>query len=287
MRPMRWVICALVVLLAPTGARAGDFDVLRGAQPVGYATYTRWSGFYGGVQGGDSSANVKFGKSSEIASILRNTAIEQDEQISGWTVLASRTPNGTSLGGFIGYNIEWENVITGLELNYNHVSLSALSSDSIARSFTDSTNLPAGHHYLYNVNVGEQSSLHVSDIATFRARAGWEAGCFLPYAFGGLAVGRADISSSATVMFTASDVPDVQTPPTPQLIPLQNLSFNQTQANGQNNALIYGFATGLGMDVALSSHIFVRGEFEYIYFAPIAGIQFSVASGRIGAGVKF
>ena len=45
---MRWVICALVVLLAPAGARAGDFDVLRGAQPVGYASYTRWSGFYGG-----------------------------------------------------------------------------------------------------------------------------------------------------------------------------------------------------------------------------------------------
>jgi hypothetical protein len=50
MRPMRWVICAVVVLVAPAGALAGDFDVLRGSEPVGPTTYTRWSGFYVGGQ---------------------------------------------------------------------------------------------------------------------------------------------------------------------------------------------------------------------------------------------
>jgi outer membrane immunogenic protein len=85
------------------------------------------------------------------------------------------------VGGFIGYNSEWENaLILGVELNYNHVSLSASSSGSIARSFIDSTNIPSGHHYLYDVNVTGQASVHMSDIATFRARAGWEAGNFLP-----------------------------------------------------------------------------------------------------------
>ena len=45
---MRRVICALVVLMAPASAFAGDFDVLRGAQPVGYALffnfYSSWRG---------------------------------------------------------------------------------------------------------------------------------------------------------------------------------------------------------------------------------------------------
>ncbi|MGD0024616.1 MAG: outer membrane beta-barrel protein, partial [Xanthobacteraceae bacterium] len=280
-----WVICALVVLGFAPRAFAGDFDILRGSQP----TY-HWGGVYGGVQGGYSSAVVNFGTAagSEIAFLLRNTAIEQDQQISQWTVLGPRSPTSTSLGGFIGYNVEWEDVILGLELNYNRVSLSASSSDSISRSFSDSTNLPAGHHYFYTVNVGGQSSLQVTDIATFRARAGWEAGNFLPYAFAGLAVGRADISTSATVSYSAFDAPDVQTPPTPQLIPMAPLSFGPvTQTDGQNGALIYGFATGLGMDVGLLPNVFLRGEFEYIYFAPVDGLHLSAASARVGAGIKF
>ena len=39
----------------------------------------------------------------------------------------------------------------------------------------------------------------ISDMATFRGRAGYAWGCFLPYVFGGLAVGNADYTKSATV----------------------------------------------------------------------------------------
>lgn len=251
-----------------------------------------WGGVYGGVQGGYSSAVVNFGTAaSEISYLLRgNPAIEQDQKISQWPVLGSGSgsPNSASLGGFIGYNYEWEDVILGLELNYNHVSLSTSVSDSLQRMFTDSTNLPAGHHYDYTVKVSAQSSIHITDIATFRARAGWEAGCFLPYAFGGLAVGRADTSTSATLSYQAVDVPDVQTPPTPQLGKLSDLNFGpNTQGNFQNGAFAYGVVTGLGMDVALTSNLFVRGEFEYIFFPPVNSIQVSLWSARVGAGVKF
>ena len=93
-----------------------------------------------------------------------------------------RKPQTGSVGAFLGYNVEWENVILGLEANYNRVSLNATSSD-YQRSFTDSTNLPAGHHYFYSLTTTAQSSLRMTDIATFRGRAGWEAGNFLPYAF--------------------------------------------------------------------------------------------------------
>ena len=279
---MRCVICALVVLGFAPPAFAGDFDILRGSEP----TY-HWGGFYGGGQIGYSSAVVDFSQAAapQIAFILRDTAIEQDEQISKWSVLGSRSTTGTSLGDFAGYNFEWEDVILGLELNYNHVSLSASAANSMTRSFTDSTNLPAGHNYLYTMTVGSASSLQMTDIATFRARAGWEAGNFLPYAFAGLAVGRGDFSTSTSVFYTAVDFTPVQTPPIP---PLPTLTVGPaTQADGQNPAFAYGFAAGLGTDIALTSHVFVRGEVEYIFFAPLDHIQVSVTSARVGAGFKF
>jgi opacity protein-like surface antigen len=264
-----------------------------------------WGGVYGGVQGGYSSAVVNFGTAaSEITAILRGNPILQDQQISQWPVFSTSysDTNSASFGGFIGYNYEWEDVIMGLELNYNHfLSLSTSINGSVTQSFTDSTNVPSGHHYFYDpFTVTAQSAIHITDIATFRARAGWEAGSFLPYAFVGLAVGRADTSTSATVSYTATDIPDVQTPPTPPLgflptiscnIPpgtYSNCPLNTTQAGtGQNGAYAYGVATGLGVDIAVTSHVFARGELEYIFFPPVNGIQFSLWSARVGAGVKF
>jgi outer membrane immunogenic protein len=283
-------------------AFAGDFDlpVLRGSDPVALpvaaptfrvvsptATY-RWAGFYGGIQGGYSGSAINLGTAEQpIAYILRETAIEQDQHISRWPVFnASASATSASLGGFAGYNTEWENaVILGLEVNYNHVSLSAASAGSIARSFIDSTNLPTGHHYLYNVSVTGQASVHMSDIATFRARAGWELNTFLPYAFVGFATGRAQPSTSATVSSSAVDYPDSQTPPITPLPPLQ--SSAQSQTYGSNGNLAVGVAAGVGTDVALTPNVFLRGEFEYIYFAETYGVQISIVTGRVGAGFKF
>lgn len=279
---MRWVLGAGVLLALTPSAFAEDFGILRGTEP----TY-HWGGFYGGAQGGYSSSTINFSQSaaSEIGFILRQTTIEQDQQISQWDVLGDRSPTSGSLGGFVGYNVEWEDVILGLELNYNRVSLSASTGSSLTRSFTDSTGLPDGHHYFYTVTVGAESSLHMTDIATFRARAGWEAGNFLPYAFAGMALGRVNISTAVSVAYSATDFVDSSTPP---LVPLPDLSFGPSAlSNGQNGTIAYGFATGIGTDIALFPNVFVRGELEYIYFAPVDHIQVTVASARVGVGFKF
>jgi outer membrane immunogenic protein len=282
-RLMRWVVCAVAVLAFVPGARAADLDILRGSQPAAH-----WGGVYGGVQGGYSSGDVNFATagSSQVGSILRETAIEQDQHISQWPVLSSQSATTANYGAFVGYNIEWQdNVIVGLELNYNRMSLSASSGGGLERTFSDSTGLPTGHHYFYDVKVGSQSSLYISDIATFRARAGWEAGCYLPYGFIGLAVGRTNTSTSASVTYSAMDFPDTTTPPTPPLpaIPLTTA----TQGNKQDDIFAYGFATGIGTDIALDAHVFLRAELEYIYFAPVNAIHATVTTGRAGIGVKF
>ena len=132
------------------------------------------------------------------------------------------------------------------------------------------------------MTVGGQASLHMSDIASVRVRAGLETDCFLPYVFAGFAMARADFTNLATLSYTASDFPDSATPP---LIPLPDLAFGPvSQGNSQNGSFAYGFSTGAGLDVGLTPNIFVRGEFEYIYFAPLDGIH---ATGRVGAGLKF
>jgi opacity protein-like surface antigen len=63
--------------------------------------------------------------------------------------------------------------------------------------------------------------------------------------------------------------------------------FPLTVGAGQTNALMWGYSVGAGLDWALTPSIFVRGEFEFVQFAPISNIAVSVASGHVGAGLKF
>ena len=289
-RLMRWVLCAVVVLAFAPRAFAQDY-VLRGSEP----SY-RWAGVYGGVDGGFTSSTVNFGRAAgpEIAFMLRETAIETDEQVSTWSVLGTRNPENTSLGAFVGYNFEWNNVILGAELDYNHVSLAASAANALKRSFSDSGSLPAGHNYYYTVSVGAESSFHMNDVGSFRARFGWEAGNFLPYGFLGFAMSRVSSTTAAEVSYTAVDYPNSETPP---LTPLCNINVpSQTLCNAivppvaesnSQNSFAYGLTTGIGVDVGLTPNIFVRGELEYIYFAPVQGIQISLTSARVGAGFKF
>ena len=56
---------------------------------------------------------------------------------------------------------------------------------------------------------------------------------------------------------------------------------------GQNNALLWGYSVGAGLDWAVTQHFFLRGEFEFVQFAPISSISLEIFSGRVGAGYKF
>ena len=65
----------------------------------------------------------------------------------------------------------------------------------------------------------------------------------------------------------------------------QFISF--TNSAGQDNALLWGFSVGAGLDWALTQNFFLRGEFEFVQFAPISNINLPLVSGRVGAGYKF
>jgi outer membrane immunogenic protein len=139
------------------------------------------------------------------------------------------------------------------------------------------------------VGVSASGNLNLTDYGTARARAGYVVGNLLPYGFIGMAVGRASYSVT-----TVADVAQPQGTSTTDTscfntgqstATCQFLSF--ANSAGQNNALLWGYTVGAGLDWALTPHIFVRGEFEFLQFAPISNIAVSVASGRLGAGFKF
>jgi opacity protein-like surface antigen len=117
----------------------------------------------------------------------------------------------------------------------------------------------------------------VKDIATFRGRAGWEVGNFLPYAMLGVAAARADLFRRASAFGTQSsfDVPPVVTP----------FSFVQTQA--KNNAFLFGWSVGGGVDVLVMPNVFLRAEFEYLALSPYWGLSPVIISARAGVGYKF
>jgi outer membrane immunogenic protein len=300
MRPviLRLVTCGLVVL-GWAGTATAQVPILRGSDTfeVSSPRYRDWSGFYVGGQAGYHSATIDFsdGVKSLMRYAVRNSILEN--HILDWAVLPKKAINNFGFGAFVGYNWQWENAVLGFELNYNRVSLKQTASDTISRSFTDNSNAPDGHTYTYNITVDGASSIHITDIATARARGGWVMGAFMPYGFAGVAVGRANVSRSVNIggtlddSYTVSEICgydglggaifcDVPVTDTYNLI-------IPSQSESQKGVFAYGFTAGLGLDFAVSQQLFVRAEWEYVQFAPVKDISVAVSTGRVGVGLKF
>ncbi len=280
---MRWVIAALVGFLLAPSAFAGDYDVLRGAQYVGPATFTRWSGFYVGGQFGYTDANTDFSGATQplVAFSLRGLAVEVDDQVSHFQALGRASNSAAGFGGFVGYNTQWQDLILGLEANYSHTSFTAVAPPTpfLNRAFSAGGNV-------YTVNITGTGSLQLTDYGSLRARAGWVFNNFLPYGFVGVALGRADYQ-------VTSHVYGQQDPSTPPTYPCDNaiapncVDYSFFNDTSKNSALLYGFTVGGGLDMALTSNIFLRGEYQYIRFAPLAGIVAAISSAQVGVGLKF
>jgi opacity protein-like surface antigen len=296
-RPMRWVFCLLIVFGVASPALAADYDlpILRGtAMPVvpvapvatvGPATFTRWSGFYFGGAFSYGSATTDFATATRplVAFSLQATSIEDQAHPSTFQVLGRGSAVAAGVGGFLGYNMQWQDLITGVEATYTHTNLNTTAaSTAIARIFPALSSAVA---------VGANGRMDLTDYGEARFRAGYVVGNLLPYGFIGMAVGRASYSVSAVTSVAQSNT----TPPANADfsclgtgVSTPNCSFFSFPASaGQDNALLYGYTVGGGLDWALTPNIFVRGEFDFVQFAPISNLSLAVISGRVGVGYKF
>lgn len=269
MRSALAVVLAIGLVPAAQAADLFDMPILRGSSgpELGPPGYYRWDGFYAGVQAGYQAAKMNFGNSTGdmVAHILRNTTLENEARPSDWTVLPSTTTSGTSWGGFVGYNMQWENAVLGLELNYDRSGLNGSASDALSRSVGTSVGP-------YSVGLTSQASLKIQDYATARVRGGWSAGWFMPYMFAAVAVARVDVEQVVTVNAFEQN---------------SGARLVQTQRRAENGAFAYGYALGVGVDVALMSNLFLRAEWEYLKITHDGGSDADVNTIRGGLGVKF
>jgi len=254
-------------------------DALRGSLVTGPA-YMNWRGVYGGAQASYNNGDVDFGSATAPLTnfILRDSSLLNT--VSDWTTLPNGTNTNSSFGGFIGYNWQWDDMVIGLEGNYSRTRLNQSSADSLSRSFIDNNQAPPGFTYTYNMTVAGNSTVTLTDLATFRARAGWAVGTLMPYGFIGFAVGRADVTSTATVSGTRDEFDGVTTTNVVLALP-------GPQTNARKGVFAYGGAVGLGFDWALTQNLFLRGEYELVQLNDIEGIEMRINTGRVALGLKF
>jgi opacity protein-like surface antigen len=268
---------AAMMLGAAQGAQAADMPdlpVLRGAFSEGLSSSrANWQGFYVGGQGGTGTSDMKFtGATRTIAaSLLSGLAMESSGQVSQWPLLGKTSQHGNGWGGFAGYNSQWDDVVIGLELSYLHGKFGGSDSGTMGRSFVDSLG------YTNGVTYDASARMSISDMGTLRARAGYAFDRFLPYMFGGVALGQADIVRTARISGTAVNVNAAPG--------FTNLPFDFSKTEAQYSHLVYGYSAGAGIDVNLIGGLFLRAEWEYVRFT--SSVDTSINTVRAGLGYKF
>jgi outer membrane immunogenic protein len=275
---MRRVIYVLLAFAFAPSAFADDLSWLTGAQPAAPMNVNGWAGIYIGGQVSYSNAGGDFSKTTQapLAFALRELTLENEQQPSSWPVLGQANHSAAGFGGFAGYNTQFERLILGVEANYDQANLSLTAPNSPISRRVTAGGIP------YDVTVTGSGSVSELNFGTLRARGGWALGNFLPYAFAGVAVGHANVNIVGTTF-------GVQNPPlgcpagtNPPCVP-----FSFTGTAGKNGEWMVGFTFGGGLDVALTRNVFLRAEYEYVQFAPIANLVVDVNTVRGGVGVKF
>lgn len=272
---MRCVVVAVLGLGLAQPALAADMGILRGS--TGYdqpAKYQNWEGvFFGGQIGtGGGGANFANDGNALIGNIVRNSFLETEGVQTWGTTGHADTGQALQYGAFLGYNAQWGDVVLGIEGSYNHTSLSALSGGALGRYITN-------NDFRYAVEVASFSNITLTDFGTIRGRFGWAFDRFLPYLTGGVALGRASYGTTASVsygvpVYVGTTVPN---PPAPS-------AYSASNSTGKSNSLIYGWSAGVGIDVALTRNVFLRGEYEFIQFSQM---RLNLNNARAGIGVKF
>ena len=104
-------------------ALAADYDlpILRGTavpaplapvMTVGPATFTRWSGFYVGGAFSYGSATSDFSTATRplVHFSLQHLTVEDQAQPSQFEVLGRGSAVAAGVGGFVGYNMQWQDL---------------------------------------------------------------------------------------------------------------------------------------------------------------------------------
>jgi len=270
----RFLLVAAIVGTASAAQAADMPDFLRGSFTAPVAR-TNWQGFYIGGQASYGAADMDFTNSGQdlLKKLLNNVDVEQQFNISSWPLQSKTSTQNSGFGGFAGYNAQWTDVVVGVELNYIHGKFNASNSGSQGRTFFFPTD------YQTTAHLSSSSAMTITDIGSLRVRGGYALGCFLPYMFGGVALGQANINRQAEYGIFYKYV-GTQIPALPDIWPSE-----RTISDDANSHFIYGYSGGLGVDMMLFANLFLRAEWEYMRFT--APVDTTINTVRAGIGYKF
>lgn len=278
------VLSGLTGLLSPALAADYDMPTLRGTQSQfipAFPRYSNWEGFYvgGHVGYGDSHDDFAGATQPLLALQLRNLTFQNETNVAATQILGAGDSGSVGLGGFVGYNWQFDSTVLGFEFNYTHTNFSVVAPDyPIARNTGALSN-----KLEYNYALTASGSMRTTDVGLLQARAGYiVADRFLPFITWGLAVGRADeaVSVSCSCQELA---PNGANPP----VYSEDADFSFTVGNNKTAGYLLGYTVGAGLDVALTPNIFARSDYQYVEWSHFYGINSHVQMVHAGLGLKF
>jgi outer membrane immunogenic protein len=281
----RFLLTAVTAMMA-TGAQAADMpDFLRGSIPASSAPVRNWDGWYVGGQASETWTNTDYTRTavSPTNDLFRNTTLQ--EPASQLNLFGKVNGQSGGFGAFVGRNFQFDDVVLGVEANYNYWSSLATSTAATLGPIQVAEPglvLPAGSTAVDALTLGGRASLRVKDEVTFRGRAGWAVDNFLPYMFGGLAVGRMDVSRTVASSVNRT-VFDGAGGSTTFALP----QFALVTTDGRSDSYVVGWTAGLGLEYMLWNNLFVRGEWEYTAFTSVKDTTVTQNSVHVGIGYIF
>ena len=292
---MRRFLLAAVMFGMAAGAHAADMpDYLRGSFPGEPPPSRNWDGWYAGGQATYSSSATDFSQSVVGLTnyIFRDSVLQQPT--ANWSLLNKTNGQASGFGAFVGRNYQWDDLVFGVEANYNYLvdlATSTSGSNSLLITNPPGDTPPPGVTDVYGVTLTGKAAAQIKDVITFRGRAGWATGDFLPYIFGGVAVGRMDISRTVTSAVTKQQDTTTTSPlgvTTTTFGPVLPVpAQSQTQSEERTNNFVVGWTGGIGLEYMLGANVFLRGEWEYIKFISMENTVVTLNSLHAGIGYKF
>jgi outer membrane immunogenic protein len=269
---LRSLMCGLVFVGMVQGAQAADLgdSFLRGSTVVSPPGEVRWDGVYFGGQVGTTIAGADFsGTTSGVSNLLRIGPLNTP---TASPFGAADHSGGAQYGGFVGYNSQWDGAVVGIEANYAHMNTTVSATNAMTGTYASADGVTANAY-----TATGTASVRFTDYGTLRARGGWAAGMFMPYATLGFAVAHADFNRSVSATFLPpANSGFVFSPPFAPLTLATTFS-----------GYTYGYSLGAGLDVMLTDCFFLRAEYEYASFGDFQQVNMHLHNARIAAAFKF
>lgn len=278
---MRIAVTALAFTAGTLAAAAADLGpppALRGALPTMTTESIDWNGFYFGGFGAFKQLEHEARSSGQgmVQDMLRSTIFLNPGNASDVYVMRRTASNKTGFGVFAGYNWSYEDAVLGVEADYGKTRLNGQTIAGRDGMFTDG-------NVQYSYSTRTNANVQISDYGSARARVGIPMGNFMPFGSIGLAVARARYNNSARMDWWSRPVDSTTGLPIGAWVAQQPV----TLGTASKIRFGFGYAASIGVDVAITSNVFLRGELLHYNFGNIGDQKAVINTARAAAAIKF